>query len=501
MPLFTVEEVLEVTSAKLLAGDLHRVRHKIERLSTDSRKASHGDLFVALRGERFDGHDFVEAALRQGAIGALVAAQYRTASSLKPLLTDGRLSRRGKPSPFILAVPDPLLAYQQLAAYHRMRFSIPIVAVTGSNGKTTTKEMVARVLEERYRVLVTEGNLNNRIGVPQTLLRLTSRHEAAVIEMGVDQKGQTTRLAEMTRPTIGVITNIGPDHLEFFGTLEASAQAKGELLDLLPPDCAAVLNADDPYFDYLASRARCRVLSFGFSERAEVRASDLVPGAKGAHFRLVFPERTKSAPVELSAYGRHNVSNALAAAAVGHLCRISGTKIALGLSRFRPAVMRSQVEKVGDVRLINDCYNANPASMKAAVEVLADLGAGGRTIAVLGDMLELGRDSAALHHEVGGYVAECKISLLVACGPQARSLAEGARAAGMSADCIHNVGDACEAAAVLMPMIREGDVVLVKGSRGMRMERIVAALRDRFTGRNAARTARRAGVLTEGTGR
>ncbi|MER3424518.1 MAG: UDP-N-acetylmuramoyl-tripeptide--D-alanyl-D-alanine ligase, partial [Nitrospiraceae bacterium] len=413
--------------------------------------------------------------------------------------SDGPSGCEGKPLPLILAVPDPLRAYQQLAAYHRKRFSIPMVAVTGSNGKTTTKEMVARVLGERYRVLVTEGNLNNRIGVPQTLLGLTSRHEAAVIEMGVDQKGQTTRLAEITRPTIGIITNIGPDHLEFFGTLEASAQAKGELLDLLPPDSAAVLNADDPYFGYLASRARCQVLSFGFSERAEVRASDVTSNKKGTHFRLMLPGRTKPMPVVLSAYGHHNVSNALAAAAVGHLCHFNGTKIALGLSRFRPAMMRSQVEKIGGVRLINDCYNANPASMRAAIDVLADLGTGGRTIAVLGDMLELGRDSAALHHEVGGYVTERRVFSLIACGPLARNLAEGARAAGMSGDRIYEVGDAREAAAILASMIRVGDVVLVKGSRGMRMEQIVAVLYDRFAGRNVSRTTRRPRVLTKGS--
>ena len=471
MSVFTIEEVLEVTGARLLLGDGTGRRRKIRRLCSDSREVGTGDLFVAFKGEHFDGHDFVEQALRKGAIGALLESGSAVASSLT--------SWSDIPAPLIMAVPDALLAYQQLATYHRSRFQIPIVAVTGSNGKTTTKEMVARVLEARWNVLVTEGNLNNRIGVPRTLLQLNARHDAAVIEMGVDRKGQTTRLAEITRPTIGLITNIGPDHLEFFGTMEASAEAKGELLDCLGPQDAAVLNADDPYFGYLASRARCRVVSFGLSPTALVRATDVKADAKGMAFRLRLPGRIRPMPVALPAHGFHNLSNALAAAAVGYLCELSGAKIAQGLLHFRPATMRSQVERLGGMTVINDCYNANPASMKAAVDLLAELGAGTHTVAVLGDMLELGPQASAFHREIGAHVAAAGIASLVTCGALGRTIAEGARTAGMADDRIAECVDAHDASFHVLSMAHSGDVVLVKGSRGMRMEQIVEALHGR----------------------
>ena len=250
----------------------------------------------------------------------------------------------GPSAPFLFGVRDPLFAYQQLATHYRSRFNIPVVAVTGSNGKTTTKEMVAAVLAQRWAVLKTEGNFNNRIGVPYTLFRLTTRHQAAVIEMGVDQQGQTTRLCEIVRPTIGVITNIGPDHLEFFGSMEGSAQAKAELLDLLPVDGTAIVNADDPYFDYLAARAQCRVMSFGFSEMADVRASGITSDVhQGTTFRLHLPGKSRPTIVRIKVHGTHNVTNALAAAAVGAVLNLSGSMIAQGLGRFRPAAMRSQV--------------------------------------------------------------------------------------------------------------------------------------------------------------
>lgn len=469
MPLFTIEEVLELTGARVLLTGRNGLRRRIRRLCTDSREIRSGDLFIALKGERFDGHDFVDAALKKGAVGALIALSTGVESRYQ------QAPRRTLP--LLLGVPDPLVAFQQLAAHHRSRFRIPVVAVTGSNGKTTTKEMVAAILAERWRVLKTEGNLNNRIGVPQTLLRLNARHEAAVVEMGVDQKGQTARLAALARPTIGLITNIGPDHLEFFGSMDASAHAKGELLDFLPPEAAAVLNADDPYFDYLASRARCRVVSFGFSPGADVRASGLVPGRRGVAFTVTLPGRVRGVPAVLPAHGRHNVANALAACAVGYLCGLSGMMMARGLARFRPASMRTQVEMVAGIQIINDCYNANPASMKAAIDLLVELGAGKRTIAVLGDMLELGQASPSLHREVGAHLAQQGVSHLIACGPLSRDIAEGALAAGLASDRIRETLDARAAAECLTALLAPGDVVLIKASRGMRLERVLAALR------------------------
>jgi UDP-N-acetylmuramoyl-tripeptide--D-alanyl-D-alanine ligase len=480
MPLFTVEEVLEITSGRLLSSiSFLQLRSGIRRLSTDTRDIGPGDLFVALKGERFDGRAFVGEAIKRGAIGAIMQGPGWTGEL--PAAAGRSASRRGSSQAAVLiGVQDTLLAYQQLAAWHRNRFHIPLVAVTGSNGKTTTKEMVARVLAEQGTVLKTEGNLNNRIGVPQTLLGLTRRHRSAVIEMGVDQKGQTARLCEIAHPTIGLITNIGPDHLEFFGSMEASAQAKGELLDHLPSDGAVVLNADDAYFEYLASRAGCRVVSFGLSAGAQVRATDVsADPRRGVTFRLHLPGGARDTKVILPAHGLHNLSNALAAAAVGHVQGMSGTTIARGLARFKPAAMRSQVLTARGIRIVNDSYNANPASMKAAISLLADLADGGRMVAVLGDMLELGSEEHALHREVGAYLATRGISALIACGRLARSLAEGAREAGMAASRVHEVADSIAAAEAARKLVRAGDVVLVKGSRGMKMERVVEALTER----------------------
>jgi len=471
MGLFTVAELREVISVKVLAGDsLPTAKRRIRGISTDSRSVRRGDLFVALRGERFDGHQFVSAVLSKGAAGAIVDDGYRWEGK-------GAHPIGSRHEPFLFGVQDPLFAYQQLATHHRSRFSIPVVAVTGSNGKTTTKDMVGSVLAQRWRTLKTEGNYNNRIGVPHTLFRLTSRHQAAVIEMGVDHRGQTTRLCEIVRPTIGLITNIGPDHLEFFGGMEGSAQAKAELLDMLPPDGTAVLNADDPYFDYLAARARCRVVSFGLFERAHVRAIHVTSDArKGTTFGLSLPGKSRPTSVVIKVPGTHNVINALAAAAVGFSLNLPGVMIAQGLAKFRPAAMRSQVVTHHGVQIINDCYNANPASMKAALQLLGEWTPARERVAVLGDMLELGREAQQMHRDVGRFAARLQLSRLIVCGQLGREIAAGARQEGMSQSAIVEVVDAASAADLLKKSVHRGDVVLVKASRGMRMEQIVQGL-------------------------
>ena len=493
MALFTVQEILEITGARVVTGqDPRQLRGAIRRICTDSREARPGDLFVALLGERFDGHEFVEAAFGRGAMGAIVQdrsrfTNMRTSATGQP----GRGRSMGAQRAFVLEVPNSLLAYQQLAAHHRRRFHHPVVAVTGSNGKTTTKEMVARVLEQRWNVLKTEGNLNNRIGVPHTLFRLTPRHQAAVVEMGVDQRGQTAQLCEIARPTIGLITNIGPDHLEFFGSLEGSAQAKAELVDFMPADGALVLNADDRYFDEFAARARCQVLSFGLTNRAQVRAVGVAQDSRrGVTFGLVLPDRKRHSLVTMRTYGTHNVCNALAAASVGHLLGLSGSAIADGLASFRPTSMRSQVVVRDGIRIINDCYNANPASMRAAIDVLAELGATARTVAVLGDMLELGSDAFHLHREVGEYLAGRRVSYLIATGDLGKSIAEGARAGGMAHGQILEATDSSRAAVATKELVHRGDVVLVKGSRGMRMERVMEALTETPNGSITGRRTR-----------
>jgi UDP-N-acetylmuramoyl-tripeptide--D-alanyl-D-alanine ligase len=471
MTLFSGEEVREVIGGRVLRGDgTDWGKQRVRRICLDTRSLRQGDLFIAIRGERFDGHDFIKTALEQGAIGAIVNDSYDVS------FCAGRvLSKRAKP--VILGVPDPLYAYQQLASYFRGRFKIPIVAVTGSNGKTTTKEMVASVMAHRWKILKTEGNLNNRLGVPQTLFRLNAQHQGAVIEMGVDNIGQTTRLCQIAKPTIGIITNIGPDHLEFFGSMDVSAQAKAELLDLLPGDGTAVLNADDCYYDYLAARARCRVVSFGLSVKADVRALDVTAdGRNGTMFRLLLPGVRRHTNIHIRVQGEHNVANALAAAAVGRTLGLSGVAIAQGLSKFRPAAMRSQVSVSQGVKLIIDCYNANPASMTAAVQLLAQIRTKGKKIAVLGDMLELGSNAGQMHEEVGAFVARQGIDQLVACGPLGKSLAKGAREAGQDPTHIMEVSDAQTAADAVKAIAKSGDVVLIKASRGMKLERVADVL-------------------------
>jgi UDP-N-acetylmuramoyl-tripeptide--D-alanyl-D-alanine ligase len=464
MALFTGAEVGSIVGGTVLAGQAGLARARVLRVHTDSRSVRKGDLFVALPGERFDAHEFVPAAVAAGAAAVIVRADYVPPASVAGAVVFG--------------VADPLRAYQDLAAAHRARFTLPVVAITGSNGKTTTKEMVASVLAARWRTMKTEGNLNNRVGVPQTLFRLNAKYEAAVIEMGVDDMGQTTRLCEIVRPTAGLITNIGPDHLEFFQTMDRSAESKAELLDELPADGAAILNADDRYFALFKKRARGRVVSFGLGARADVRAEEIEPyGRDGTQFKLVLPGRARRVLARIRVPGEHNVTNALAAAAVGVALGVPANAIVAGLAKFRPAAMRSQIEVRHGVRIIVDCYNANPASTRAAVRLLAESKAKGRRIAVLGDMLELGPTTADLHAEVGAYVAEQRIDTLIASGTLARHLAQGARGSGMAA--VREAVDAPAAATQLLALVQPGDVVLVKGSRGMRLERVVEALRAR----------------------
>lgn len=475
MKLFTVQELVEITGGRLLSGHPSgSMGRGIRRLCTDSRVAKVGDLYVALSGEQFDGHQFVSQALRAGVSGALIQADQWP--ELEPAVVSFQRdqSQPRDASFVIVGVPDPLRAFQDLASYHRGRFDIPLVAVTGSNGKTTNKEMTAHVLGQRWNILKTEGNFNNRIGVPKTLLRLSSAHQVAVIEMGVDQQKQTTRLCEIACPTIGVITNIGPDHLEFFGSLEGSAQAKAELVDWMPSYGAIALNADDPYYEELASRASCRVASFGLTAKAHIRAESISPeGTRGVSFRLILPDRSRDPLVRLRTHGTHNISNALAAAAVGYLLGLSGAMIAKGLGAFRPAAMRSEVIRRGGVHIINDCYNANPASMKAAVDVLAELGQEKRTIAILGDMLELGPGTDAFHREIGTYLAKAGITMLLSVGTLGQRIAEGALAGDMDPSCVFSVADATEAQKKFKQVVQPGDVVLIKASRGMRLEQIL----------------------------
>lgn len=449
----TVRDVVNACGGELISGD---PATKITGVSTDTRTLQPGDLFFALTGENSDGHKFLADALARGASGVVV-------------------SRKVEARCLAIRVEDTLLALGSLAAFYRSRFKPAVVAVTGSVGKTTTKEMIAAVAAEAGPVLKNPGNFNNEIGLPATLFELTSRHRTAVVEMAMRGPGQIAYLANIARPRIGVITNIHMSHIELLGTLDAIAQAKGELLGHLPQDGLAVLNADDAYIDYLRGRAQCPVVSFGESEQADVRAISAGIDAAGCcNFEVRTPRGAFE--VRIPVPGEHNIKDALAAIAVGEELGISHAAIREALAGFKPPEKRSNVmpSRRGFV-VIDDTYNASPPSVISALKTLAMMD-GDRKIAVLGDMLELGDHALEAHLEVGRAVSETGVDVLLAVGQLARLIARGAIDAGMPAGRVTEFEDSSQAAREIANTVRERDVVLVKGSRAMRMERVVEGL-------------------------
>ncbi len=446
---------------KLLKEILGKMaRLEIKGISIDSRTIQEGELFVAIKGDRFDGHDFVPEVIKRGAWGALVE---RTTLEDKFSILGGLKN--------ILPVEDTLTALQEMAYSHRRKFAVPIVGITGSNGKTTTKEMLAGILQQQGPVLKNEGNLNNHIGVPLTLLRLNAGHKAAVVEMGMSALGEIDTLARFVGPDVGVITNIGPAHLEFLKSMDLVAQAKGELFNHLKSDGTAVLNADDHYFDTLKKKFSGRVLSFGIDKASDVRASDIRQETDFTDFTIRSDNSTVK--VRLRAVGKHNIYNALAAAAAALAMGMSIDIVKYGLDDFMPSALRSELRQVQGRTVLADCYNANPASMDAALATLISLKSGRKAIAVLGDMLELGTVAVDAHRAIGATAARIGVDLVITLGPLAKQVGEGAIDAGMPRDRVLEAGSQAEAAALLKKLTRPGDIVLIKGSRGMKMEKIL----------------------------
>jgi len=490
--LFTATEIVSATGGRLIRGDPAQT---VPGLSIDSRTIRPGELFLAIRGERFDGHQFVYDALGRGACGVVV----NVSAHRIPKTSEEEALLRGK---ILVGVTDTLAALQELSRFHRRRWSLPVIAVTGSNGKTTTKEMTAGILAERYVTLKNEGNLNNQIGVPLTLLRLTARHQAAVLEMGISRPGELRRLCEVAIPRMGLITNIGPTHLETLGSLEAVASAKAELLAALSPsEGVAILNRDDPFYAYLRSRAPGRVVTFGLSPDADVSAGEIretdsvtpmaltcVPSIVGIGRsdrgsgragtdaqRSIGSDRIRIL-VAVQTVGRHNALNAAAAAAAGLVLGCEPEEIKRGLEAFRPVAMRSELIGWEGRTLLYDVYNANPASVQAALETLSRFAGQGRRIAVLGDMLELGAATTDAHRQIGRAVASSGIHALITLGSLGAVIAEEARAQGLDRDRVRVCQDPSQVAQALKEMTESGDVILLKGSRGMRMERILNGL-------------------------
>jgi UDP-N-acetylmuramoyl-tripeptide--D-alanyl-D-alanine ligase len=432
----------------------------IKGVSIDSRNIKEGELFIALKGDRFDGHDFVPEAIKKGAWGALVDR-----SVLENKYESFGVLRN------ILPVEDTLYALQEMSCMHRKKYSIPMVGITGSNGKTTTKEMLAGILKRKGPVLKNEGNLNNHIGVPLTLLKLEARHRTAVIEMGMSAVGEIDLLARLVSPDVGVITNVGPAHLEFLGTMDRVAEAKAEVLGNLKTDGAAVLNADDRYFETLRKKWSGRVISFGIEAGADVSASDIRQDKDFTDFTLsVADQKVK---VRLRTVGRHNIYNALAAAAAATAAGMTLDAVKYGLDDFAPVAMRSELKLVHGRTVLADYYNANPGSVKAALETLVSLRTGMQSIAVLGDMLELGDATEEAHREIGRTAARLGISVLIAVGALSKYMLEGAYERGMPKNRLFAAGSHTEAADLLKKHSKNGDAVLIKGSRGMKMEKIL----------------------------
>jgi len=471
---YTVADLVAITHGQLLAGDGAVMAAGI---STDSRTLRAGEAFLAIRGARFDGHAFVEAAVDRGASALIVERGSRPAADA---------GRSGCP---VIAVEDGIRALGAVARHHRRQFTGPVVAITGSCGKTTTKEGLARILEARGPVAASQGTQNNQIGVPLTLLALKPEHQAAVVELGSNHPGEIAYLASLVSPTHLIITCIGPSHLEFFGTVETVAAEKWSAANHLRPGGTVFLPGDEPLLQRLWQARRTeqptalRLITFGLSALCDVTADEVSSDGARQRFRLRSPWLPPSAAsrrVEIGLPGRHNVENALAAAACAAELGCSFEQLASGLARWQAAPRRLERLEVGGVILLNDCYNANPRSAAAALETLAHWPAAGRRIFVCGDMLELGPETAQWHRRLGHAAAQQGIDVVVAVGAFARETVTGCRLGHDHQGLVKACRTLEEAADFLYGVVAPGDCVLIKGSRLCRLEQLTQRLQERL---------------------
>ena len=446
---------------ELLAGSPEA---EVSRVCTDSRQAQAGDFFVALAGEKFDAHDYLPEVARKGAAALLIArAKVGQASSL---------SR----SVGIIAVDDTRIALGQLAARYRSDFKLPIVAVAGSNGKTTTKDLLASVLREKCETLSSEASFNNDIGVPLTLLKLGARHGAAVLEVGTNHPGELLPLLQMSQPGFGILTNIGREHLEFFGDLAGVAQEEGWLAEFLHSTGKLFVNGDNEWTPAIVRRTKAEVVKVGFGEGNDWRASQVQVGEEGVRFEVESPKSGFTGEYQLRVLGRHQVPNALLALAAGMELGATPEQARRGLAACVPPKMRLQFWEAHGVRVLDDAYNANADSMLAALQTLHDFPCAGRRVAVLGDMAELGSHTAEAHVEIGRRSAEFGVQCLIAVGRFAGETARAARSAGVNE--VREFADVPGAAVAVKGLVRAGDVVLLKASRATGLEKIGEALKS-----------------------
>jgi UDP-N-acetylmuramoyl-tripeptide--D-alanyl-D-alanine ligase len=432
---------------------------RVSRISTDSRTLQPGDLFVPLRGENFDGHRFVEQASERGAAGAMVEESWKGAT----------------PKTFaLIRVADTLAGYQTLAANYRKSLRLKVIAITGSNGKTSTKDFVAATLARRFRVTKTEGNFNNHVGLPQTILGANSNDVIAVWEIGMNHPGEIGALAKLAAPDAAIITNIGLAHIEFMGSRDAIALEKGALAEAVGEGGTVILNADDPFSASLVQRTRAAVIFAGV-ENGSIRATDLRQSATGCEFTIL--EGAHRCRAQLPVPGIHMVQNAMLAVAAGRVFGLSLEECAAGLASTPLTKARLQIKEINGIQFIDDSYNANPDSMKAALRTLIELDADGRRIAVLGEMGELGEESDRGHREVGEAAAELGVDELIAVGATGAAIARAAEKAGLEKS--RSVDSPEGAAELLAENVSPGDLILVKGSRSARMERVLEAFAKR----------------------
>ncbi|PZR73227.1 MAG: UDP-N-acetylmuramoyl-tripeptide--D-alanyl-D-alanine ligase [Chthoniobacterales bacterium] len=452
----SLRQIAEFAGGSLSAGDANATA---SRISTDSRTLQPGDLFVPLRGENFDGHKFVEQAVERGAIGAMVEVTWKGAT----------------PKNFaLIRVPDTLTGYQTLAAKYRRSLPLKVIAITGSNGKTSTKDFVAATLSNKFRVNKTEGNFNNHVGLPQTMLSANPDDEIAVWEIGMNHPGEIAALAKLAAPDAAIITNVGLAHIEFMGSREAIAKEKGALAEALGPEGTLILNADDPHSEGIASRTQAKIIRAGI-ENGSVRATEVRQSATGSEFTIM--EGAHRCRAQLPVPGLHMVQNALLAVAAGRAFGLSLEECAAGLASTPLTKARLQIKEINGIQFIDDSYNANPDSMKAALRTLIELDADGRRIAVLGEMGELGDESERGHREVGEAAAELGVDELIAVGVTGAAIARAAKKAGLENSVAVDAPE--EAAELLAHGVAAGDLILVKGSRSARMERVLEAFSNR----------------------
>ncbi|MDD5428656.1 MAG: UDP-N-acetylmuramoyl-tripeptide--D-alanyl-D-alanine ligase [Candidatus Omnitrophica bacterium] len=451
-----LKDVIKITRGKLLAGKAD-TEIDLARISSDSRNIKKGDIFLALKGLNFDGDKFAEEAFRKGAAGAIVSS-----CVFEPGLCGDN---------FIIQVKDTTKALQDIAAAHRKQFDIPVVCVTGSNGKTTVKDMIWQILSSRYNVLRNEGTKNNHIGVPQTLLKLNKKHDMCVLELGTNHKGEIASLAAIARPTACVFTNVGPSHLEFLDSLEGVFEEKREVLKYLDKkDGTIVLNGDDEFLSKMDAGG-FKVVKYGLGDGNDLKAEALKPGSDS----LVFVVNNKMV-FELNLFGSHNIYNALAAIAIALDFGIDHRTIREALKDYKPTYMRLELENVGGIDILNDSYNSNPLSMLRALEVVKYYHARAKWV-VTGDMLELGGESERFHKMIGESAAKAGIEGLVAFGELSKHTLAQAEAAGMSRDRLWHCSTHDEIAGLLKKVTKSGDVILLKGSRSMRMEQVLHKLK------------------------